>query len=132
MDGIQSLITRLGIRTAIYILVPLAIMGIRMAWRFFKQLNSDDWPAIQGKCTFAGVTHKENRYELKLLYSYKLATEKYATGGEFYKDFFKEEQANRWAEALREKSIPIHHHPSKPEKSILWDSDLEFIVKSFK
>jgi len=113
-------------------LVPLVAVGVRIAWRFFKQLHSDDWPAIQGKCTFAGVTNKENRYELKILYSYKLATEKFASGGEFCKDFFNEEQANRWAKALREMNIPIHYHPNKPEKSILWDSDLEFIVKSFK
>ena len=97
---------------------------------FFQTVNSEDWPAIQGKCTFAGVTKKEGVYELKVLYSYKLATEKFYICGEFYKDFFNEAQANQWAQALQEMDIPIHCHPSTPEKSILWVEDLESIVKT--
>lgn len=128
MGDFQSILTRVSIRTVFYVLVPAAIVGTRVAWRFFKQVNSEDWPAIQGKCTFAGVTNKDGSYQLKVLYSYKLANEKFATCGEFYKDFFNAEQANQWAHELHETDIPIHHHPNDPEKSILWISDLESLV----
>jgi hypothetical protein len=128
MSDLQSILARVSIRTVLCVSVPAAIAGTRIAWRFFKQVNSEDWPAILGKCTFAGVTKKENVYELKVLYSYNLATGKFPTCGEFYKDFFNAEQANQWARLLQEMDIPIHHHPSDPEKSILWVSDLESIV----
>ena len=129
MGDIQSILMRISIRTVLWFIVPLTAVAIRVVWRFFKQVNSEDWPAIQGKCTFAGVTKKEGVYELKVLYSYKLATEKFPICREFYKDFFNENQATNWAQALQEMDIPIHCHPSNPEKSILWVEDLESIVK---
>lgn len=42
MGDFQSILTRVSIRTVFYVLVPAAIVGTRVAWRFFKQVNSED------------------------------------------------------------------------------------------
>jgi hypothetical protein len=120
------------IRGTLYVLLPLALVGVRILWRFFKEVNSEDWPIIHGKCTFAGVENKENHHELKILYSYKLPTEKWASCGAFHKDFFNQTTANQWAKALNEKEIPVHYHPNNPDKSNLMDSDLQAIVEQSK
>lgn len=120
------------IRVTFYVLAPLALFGVRTLWRFFKEVKSEDWPVIQGKCTFAGVEDKDNRHELKVLYSYKLPTEKWASCGAFHKDFFNRTTANLWAKALNERDIPIHYHPNNPDKSNLMDSDLQSIVEQSK
>ena len=120
------------IRGTLYVLVPLALVGVRILWRFFKEVNSEDWPVIQGKCTFAGVEDKGEYQQVKILYSYKLPTEKSASCGAFHKDFFNQTTANHWAKALNEKEIPVRYHPDNPDKSNLMDADLQLIVEQSK
>jgi hypothetical protein len=42
------------IRGTLYVLVPLALVGVRILWRFFKEVNSEDWPVIQGNARLRG------------------------------------------------------------------------------
>jgi hypothetical protein len=100
-----------------------------MVWRISKEVNSEDWPVIQGKCTFAGVEYKDGHYELRILYSYQLPTEKFPGCGAFHKDFFDPAAANLWAKTLNEKEIPVHYNADKPDKSNLMASDLRSIVE---
>jgi hypothetical protein len=125
----ESFLTRLGTHTFIYVVVPASVVGIRVVWHFLKQLNSDDWPIIQGKCTFAGVEENDNQIQLKVLYCYQLPTEKYPTCAAYYKDFFNRDDAQQWAKALHERDVPVHYNPRNPDKSNLSDSDLQSLVK---
>ena len=103
-----------------FIVLPLAIVGVRMVWRMSKEVNSEDWPVIQGKCTFAGVEYKDGHYELRILYSYQLPTEKFPGCGAFHKDFFDQAAANLWAKTLNEKEFPCTTTPTSQINRILW------------
>ncbi|HSS98409.1 MAG TPA: hypothetical protein VLK33_15330 [Terriglobales bacterium] len=111
-----------------FVLIPLAIVGTRMVWRMSKEVTSEDWPVIQGRCTFAGIEYKDGHYELRVLYTYKVPQEKFPGCGVFYKDFFDQSAANRWANVLRDKEFPVHYNANQPDKSNLMSAELESIV----
>jgi len=125
----NSLLRHVSFHIFYYVLVPLAIVGVRILWRMFKKVKSEDWPVINGKCTFTGVEYKDGHYELRVLYSYQLPTEKFPGCGAFHKDFLNQASANLWAEVLKEKEIPVHYKADQPDKSNLMDSDLKSIVE---
>ena len=97
-------------------------------WHAYLHRRSEHWPSVYGTCTLAGVNKDNDRFDLKVLYSYHAPGERYADAGEFHKDFTDEVEAGRWADGLTEKAIPVRYNPTKSGQSILWDSELEGVV----
>jgi len=122
-------ITFHGIRIDPITTVALIVAGVKAAWHAYLHRISEHWPAVYGTCTLAEVSGKNDNFHLRLLYSYNAPGERYADSGEFQKDFTDEDEAQTWADALREKTIPVRYNPTKPGKSVLWDSELEAIVE---
>lgn len=107
----------------------LALAAIQKGWRSFRMAQSQTWPLTYGRVLRSEASSKNKTYQLKVFYSYHVGQDSYQ--GEYKKTFPDEAEAELWADALREKQIPVHHHPEKPTRSQLWDSDLLPIVQSF-
>jgi hypothetical protein len=118
-----------GIRIDPIALVALIVAGAKAAHHAYLHRLSEHWPTVYGTCTLADVNAKRDNFHLRLLYSYNAPGERYADNGEFQKDFSDEEEAQAWTEALRDKTIPVRYSPAKPAKSVLWDSELEALVR---
>jgi hypothetical protein len=118
-----------GIRIDPIATVAILVAGVKAAWHAYLHRLSQHWPTVYGTCTLAEVSGKNDNFHLRLLYSYNAPGERYADSGESQKDFSGEDEAQAWAEALREKTIPVRYNPTKPGKSVLWDSELEAIVE---
>jgi hypothetical protein len=106
----------------------LALAAIQKGWRSFRMTQSQTWPVTYGRTLRSEASEKNKTYQLKVFYSYRVDQESYQ--GEFEKKFRDEAEAHWWADALREKQIPVRYDPEKPTRSQLWDSDLLPIVQS--
>jgi len=119
-----------GVRVDILGLGAFAIASAQSAWHAFRRWESEDWTTVDGQITLAEVTKQHDQFRLRLLYWYKLPGQKYASNGEYSKDFEKDDEATatQWATQLRDSTVPVHCNPSKPDDSLLWDSDLQAVV----
>jgi hypothetical protein len=108
----------------------LAISGLERAWSAYKQRRSGTWPISYGHITKTAVHQSEYESILTLEYSYPVPDEPYPIPGEFLKQFSLPEQAWAWAEALRDKNIPVRFSPSNAWKSVLVDFDLETVANA--
>jgi hypothetical protein len=109
--------------------VALTLAAIQKSWRSFRMAQSQTWPVTYGRVLRSEAPEKNKTLQLKVFYSYRVGEESYQ--GEFEKKFRDEAEAQWWADALREKQIPVHYDPVKPTRSQLWESDLVPIVQSF-
>src|SRR5215469_5331439 len=75
-----------------------------------------------------GGIQGEHEARLKMRYFYTLPEQPYPIPAEFWKEFSRRSEAERWADALFGKTIPVRVDPKNPWKSQLWDSELEAIV----
>jgi hypothetical protein len=107
----------------------LVLAAIQKGWRSFRLTQSQTWPVTYGRILRSEASDKNKTLRLKVFYSYRFGEESYQ--GEFEKKFRDEAEAQWWADALREKQIPVHYDPEKPTRSQLWESDLVPIVQSF-
>ena len=97
-------------------------------WRFHRQARSQTWPLKFGQVSKAAVHQDKHECTLTLWYSYPASDEPYPIPAEFQKKFYSLEEAQRWADALCDKAIPVRVNPANSWKSQLLDSDLELIV----
>ncbi len=107
----------------------LVLAAIQKGWRSFRLTQSQTWPVTYGRILRSDATEKNKTLQLNAFYSYRVGEESYQ--GKFEKKFRDEAEAQLWADALREKQIPVHYDREKPTRSQLWDSDLVPIVQSF-
>jgi len=121
-----------GVRVDILGLGAFAIAGAQSAWHAFRRWESEDWTNVDGQVTLAEVTKKHDQFRLRLLYWYRPPGQKETSNGEYTgeytKDFDDEATATQWATQLRDGTIRVHCNPSKPDDSLLWDSDLQAVV----
>lgn len=109
--------------------VAVALAAIQKGWRSYRLTQSQTWPLTYGRILRSEAPEKNKTFRLKVFYSYRVGEESYQ--GEFEKKFRDDAEAQLWADALREKQIPVHYDPEKPGGSQLWESDLVPIVLSF-
>ncbi|MGH9642334.1 MAG: hypothetical protein ACRD3Q_07895 [Terriglobales bacterium] len=119
-----------GVRVDILGLGAFAIAGAQSAWHAFRRWESEDWTTVDGQVTLTEVTKKHDQFRLRLLYWYKVPGQKEASNGEYTKDFDDDDEttATQWTTQLRDSTIRVHCNPSKPDDSLLWDSDLQAVV----
>lgn len=110
--------------TFVVFLVPV----LETLWRSQRQARSQSWPLRFGHVSKAAVFQDKHESILTLSYSYPAPGEPHQIPAEFQKTFSSLEEAERWADALCDKAIPVRVHPANSWKSQLWDSDLEAIV----
>jgi hypothetical protein len=111
----------------------LTFAACERAWHAYKRRKSETWPVSYGVVTEASVHKGHAEITLTVRYSYPAQGEPYPVPAEFQKTFSSlrdEPQAERWAEALVQKQIPIRFDPRNQWRSTLWESDLEPIVKA--
>ncbi|MGO9306352.1 MAG: hypothetical protein ACLP3R_22060 [Candidatus Korobacteraceae bacterium] len=111
---------------AIWILVDIASRVFR---KVGKESVGLSWPIAYGTVTDVDVSKGIRRSCLTLQYSYPVPDEPYPTPAEFEIEVVSAE-ANRWAEALDGKTIPVRVNPENCWKSQLLLSDLEPIVQA--
>ncbi len=99
-------------------------------WRNRKQLRGQNWPISFGQVTKTRVFSDNHETTLTLSYTYPVADEPYPIPAEFEKEFYVTEDAQTWADALADKTIPVHVNPANSWKSKLLDSELESIVRA--
>jgi uncharacterized protein DUF3592 len=109
--------------------VAVALAAIQKGWRSFRMAQSQTWPITYGRIVRSDAPEKNKTFGFKVVYSYRVGEESYQ--GEFEKNFRDEAEAHWWADALRDKQIPVHYDPEKPARTQLWESDLVPIVQSF-
>src|SRR5215831_20732558 len=109
-------------------LVVFLCLVLEELWRSHRQVRSQTWPLKLGQVTKAAVHEDTHECFLTLWYSYPASDELYPISGEFQKKFYSLEEAQRWADALCDKAIPVRVSPANSWKSQLLDSDLELIV----
>ena len=97
-------------------------------WRRRTQARADTWPVTTGQVSETAVSQGEHEARLKMRYYYTLPEQPYPIPAEFWKEFSRRSEAERWADALFGKTIPVRVDPKNPWKSQLWDSELEAIV----
>ncbi len=99
-------------------------------WRLYRQARASTWAVVTGQVLEA--TTFEDKYEttLTLRYSYHVPDEPEPVLSEFQKQFYDVTEAERWADALCDKFIPVRVNPRNPWRSQLWDSELKGIVAS--
>ena len=101
---------------------------IEKYWQLHRRVRSQTWPLRFGQVTRAAVFEGKHEVILTLWYSYPVPDEPHPIPAEFQKEFLSIDEAQRWADALSDKDIPVHVNPANSWKSELWDSDLETIV----
>ncbi len=110
-------------------LSALVLAAIQRWWKAWRSATTQTWPVTYGQILSTGASKRNNNFVVKLHYKYQIDGEPYI--GEFEKKFDDMDQAELWAEALREKQIAVHYDPRKVRRSQLWESDLMPIVQSF-
>jgi|SRR5262245_42303188 len=109
-------------------LVVFLCLVLEELWRSHRQGRSQTWPLKSGQVSKASVYEGTDECILTLWYSYSASDEPYPIPAEFQKKFYSLEEAQRWADALCDKAIPVRVNPANSWKSQLLDSDLELIV----
>jgi L-rhamnose mutarotase len=98
--------------------------------RRYKRRRSQPWPMLTAQITQATIHTDKYESTLTLQYSYYVPDEPYPIPAEYQKQFYDEQKANCWADALRDKNVPVRVDPANSWRSQLWDSDLELIVRT--
>jgi hypothetical protein len=94
------------------------------------QTRAEKWTVNYGQISKAAVFEGTYDATLTLWYSYQIPDEPHPISGEFQKEFASLKEAERWADNLSERTIPVRVNPANPWKSQLLDSELEAIVTS--
>jgi hypothetical protein len=105
---------------------PLALASAAVAawWHRRRQKIALEWPFVEGCVQFvsvAPITDSSN-YTATLQYSYFV--EEYRSGS-YTQEFPSEDEANNFAQCMKDKSVPIHYCPRDLDKSVLEDDDVE-------
>jgi hypothetical protein len=96
--------------------------------RRYKQRRSQSWATLSAQITQATIHEGKHDWTLTLQYSYTVPDEPYPIPTEYQKQFYDEEEAKRWADALRDKHVPVRVDPANPWRSQLSESDLKLIA----
>jgi hypothetical protein len=114
---------------AAFLIIAVAVAIRGLPWEKLKTLGARSWPMSQGKIESVTVIPYHVRYftyyEAQLAYSYSVDGEYYSG---FYKKFFlRESSANRFTDALREKSAFIRSNPKSADVSTLLREDQQSV-----
>jgi hypothetical protein len=116
---------------------PLVIVGLgfllsllERAWRAHMERRSQVWSMSFGQITKVAVHQTKYEAILTIWYSHPVPNEPYPIPAEFQKTFLLIEEANRWADALSNATIPVRFDPSNPWRSQLWESELKSKVEA--
>ncbi len=109
--------------------VALGLAAIQKLWTGWRTSRTQTWPITYGQIVSSEASKSDQNFILKVHYKYRIDGEPYS--GEFKKKFEDMDQAELWADALRDKQIAVHYDPRKLRRSQLRESDLIPIVQSF-
>jgi hypothetical protein len=94
-------------------------------WDRRKQRIALEWPSVEG-CVQVVIVASDitdsSKYAASLAYSYFV--EEYQSGS-YTRVFSSEEDADNFARQMKDRKIPIHYNPQKPDDSVLGDEDVE-------
>jgi hypothetical protein len=108
--------------------VAFASAAIAAWWHRRTQKIALEWPSIEGCVQFVSVAPitDSSSYSATLEYSYFV--EEYRSGS-YSQEFPSEEEANNFAQGMKDKRIPIHYNPRDPDKSVLEDEDVDGLAQ---
>jgi len=105
--------------------VGAILTAIQRGLRKRKQEIAEGWSSIEGCIQFASVECIEGLYRATLEYTYHL--DEYHIG-KYTQDFSSQEKADDFVRVMKDKKIQIRYNPSKPDKSLLEDSDVQQVL----
>lgn len=117
-----------GLALVACVVIVVVYSIVEKFWHTHKRVRSQTWPLRFAQVTKAAVFEDRHEATLTLWYSYPVPDEPYPIPAQFQKAFSSRHEAQHWADALSDKTIPVHVDPANSWKSELWDSDLEPIV----
>ena len=120
------------VRSYIVELTAATVLILSGAWRIYTLRRSQEWPISDGKPSRVLSEQRGNKHLLKILYSYRVQNEPIQLVGKFEKYFSYADEAQRWVVALNQQTMAVHFNPNKPSQSVLWESELEAIVRNQK
>jgi hypothetical protein len=114
---------------------PVIVIGVAFllefvprAWRAHMQHRSLSWPVSHGRITKVMVHQAKHESILTVSYTYPLPTDPGSAFGEFQKEFDSVEEAEKWADALAYRAVPVRFDPTNFWTSELPESDLKTVV----
>ena len=111
------------------LIAAIVAAGVQRSWGSWRGRRTASWPITYGEILYASSDTKNKNVLLTVRFRYRIDNEPYS--GSFKKSFEDEDEAERWAGALRGKQVTVHYDPQKPSRSDLLASDLEPIVRAF-
>jgi hypothetical protein len=98
--------------------------------RTHKQRRSLSWPASNGRITKVVVHRAKYESILTVSYSYPLPDDPGSAFGEFQREFDSVEEAEKWADALTNRTVPVRFDPTNFWNSELREPDLKTVVEA--
>jgi len=101
------------------ILALTAIYVLSRRWGRARRLRtSEDWPIADGYIAQIEENRDRNGFlVVTLAYTYKVADERYVGRESF--PFIRDEDAARFEDGCKERSVRVHYRPDKPSVSAL-------------
>jgi len=103
----------------------IAVFDVRKARRLTEARH---WPTAEASVLGIGQTRDDDGFHVTLTYRYKVSDERY--GGSESFAFIRNEDAARFEEAYKERTVTVHYRPDKPEVSVLAHEDIVVGEKS--
>jgi hypothetical protein len=94
----------------------------------FRRRESEIWSTGFALVTKTNVHEMKYESLLRISYSYAVPGEPYPIPAEFELGLPSADEAEKWADVLSGKTIPVRFNPASPWKSVLWELDLRTVV----
>jgi hypothetical protein len=105
------------------LVVGLGASAILTWQRKRKNEIAEGWPSVEGTIQFVDVSPIFDTTNFRATLTYSYFAGEYRSG-KFTQDFYSEESANKFAQPMKDKKVPIHYNPKDPDKSVLEDADV--------
>lgn len=87
-------------------------------WKVRRQRTSADWPVADGYVAQVEEKRDDNGFlVVTLAYTYRVADERYVGRESF--PFIRDEDAARFENGCKQRSVQVHYRPDKPSVSAL-------------
>lgn len=94
-------------------------------WSYVKRILASGWYTTQGRVEFGSVEEHRvryfNYYVARVDYSYSVNNEYYS--GYFERVFLRESSADKFVTGMKNQSIFVRSHPTRPERSACLSQD---------
>ncbi len=105
---------------------PLGIVAALVVgwWHKRKQRIALNWPSVQGCVQFVSVAPITDSSDYNAILEYSYFVGEYRSS-KCTHVFPSEEDANKFIQTMKDKTISVHYNPRNPDKSVVEDDDIE-------